>query len=99
MGASRRHRPRTIDIRGDFHGHVHDYACGDDRRWFEEHPGETVRHRAAHEHELCDPRRLPQCVPLVDIPAAGSEVRVEVRQVAPGLRTRGAYLVLPGAAA
>lgn len=98
MGASRRHRPRTIDIRGDFHGHVMDYACGDDRRWFEKHPGETVRHRAAHEHEFCDPRRLPQCVPLVDIPAgSAAEVRVEVRQVVPGLRTR-AYLVSPGPA-
>lgn len=104
MGASRRFRPRVIDIRSDFHGHILDYVCGDDRRWFEDNPGEPVRWRPAPEHEFCDPGRFPDCRPLFPTPEPlqgdKADLWVEVRYLVPGCRTRTPYIVIgPGVAA
>jgi hypothetical protein len=99
---SRRQRP--TDLRADLHSHVTAFVADDDRRWFEEHPDETVRHRPAVPHEWHDPDAAPNCVPLFHPPefleAVEPTLMVEVTLVAPGARRRSPYYVLaPGTAA
>lgn len=97
-----------IDLRADLHGHVVDFVSDQDRRWFDAHPGETVRHRPALPHEFCDPRHLSECRPVFDplpLPEGveatlmlpeGVEVTlmVEVRRLSSWARTRQPYLCL-----
>jgi hypothetical protein len=88
----------VLDFSADLHGHVIEYACDQDRRWFDEHPGETCYVRLAVEHELCDPRAAAQgrCVPAFTVPA-GARLVIKVTQVEPGFRLRrpGYFMVGP----
>ena len=83
---------RDVDLSGDLHGRVADFISDTDRRWFAEHPAERTYHRAALEHELCDPRHAPRCVPMAWPPEVPDgywvEPQMEVTQIAPGIRTR-----------
>jgi hypothetical protein len=64
-----------------------DFASEDDRLWFEDHPGESTRHRPAIPGELPGMRPLPA--------AEGMDVEryIEVTQVEPGFRLRRSYAV------
>jgi hypothetical protein len=107
VGASRRYRRRcttgrrvlaTIDVRGTVHGHAIDHITAADRAWFERHPGETVRSRPAADHEFCDPKAFPGCIPAFEVPPASLRLvpvlMVEVTKVTPWFRTRQPYWVL-----
>jgi hypothetical protein len=88
---------RRIDVRGTAHGHAIDAITAADRDWFDRHPGETARYRPAAAHEFCSPAAFPDCVPAFRPPAhrgAKAELRVEVRQLGPGVRFRRPYWVL-----
>jgi hypothetical protein len=84
--------PPTLDLRGDLHGHVVEFASDRDRVWFESNPNAHERHRPAIEHEFCDPRSAPDCVPLFDV-EPGEQIRVRVVSVRPGVRLRQPYLI------
>lgn len=58
--------------------------CADDRVWFEEHPGETERHREPHWAEGAE-LKLTGNAPDIAGEWAGEVV---VKQLAPGVRTR-----------
>ena len=96
MGASRRVRRGAQSRWPDVHARAASAMADGDRAWFEDHPGEPVRHRPARPHEFCRPDR-PGCVPafeIPDLPGTTVEVWVEVHQLAPGFRTRQPYLIL-----
>lgn len=69
------------DLRADFHGHVTDFVCDIDRRFFAEHPGVRTYRRPAVDHELCTPGG-----PCWDHAA----VSVIVTELQPGMRARRA---------
>lgn len=96
MGASRRARRGAQTRWSAVHARAASAMADGDRAWFEQHPDEPVRHRRARPHEFCRPDR-PGCVPafeVPDLPGTTVDVWVEVRQLAPGVRTRQAYLIL-----
>jgi hypothetical protein len=88
---------RDIDLRHDLHGRTADFISDTDRRWFAEHPGERSYQRDPLEHELCDPRQAPACVPVVSPPelpdGCHAVPRMEVTQLAPGIRARKLWWV------
>ena len=43
-----------IDLKADFHGHVIDYVCDQDRAFFAAHPEVQAFERPAFPHEFCD---------------------------------------------
>lgn len=53
-----------IDLRADYHGHVIDFVCDQDRRWLAEHPKGASFMRAAYPHEFCIPFGEGDCVRL-----------------------------------
>lgn len=79
---------RPIDRRADFHGHVLDWIGGEDRKWFERHPGETERVRLAEAHEWCDARVEGRCVALLPPTPTGHLLVVVVTYLAPGVRAK-----------
>lgn len=80
--------PVPIDRRADLHGHVLDFVGGEDRRWFEQNPGETELVRLAEDHEWCDPRIKDRCVDLLPPVPAGHQLVVFVRYIGPGVRCK-----------
>lgn len=96
--SAHRHPNEPIDVRGTIHGVAIDVISAADARWFEDNPGEMVRHRAARDHEFCDPACYPACIlafePPQPVRGVQAELRVQVRQIVPGVRFRMPYWVL-----
>lgn len=65
-----------------------DRASEDDRLYFEAHPGENVRYRAAFPGEFLG-------VGTTEPPCPGATLEVEVAQLRPGARTRSPWWALP----
>lgn len=84
--------PSPLDLRADHHGHFAEFVNDQDRRWFARHPLAVGYDRPAFEHEFCDPRHLPQCVPVFEVPA-GAVLHVHVRKHTAWARTRQPFLV------
>ena len=68
-----------------------DEAMAVDARWFGEHPGERFRYRPLLPGEVSDDALAEW---LDDLPAGG-ELLLEVEQLAPGIRVKRPYMVLP----
>jgi hypothetical protein len=81
----------NLDLRADLHGHALDWLNDQDRRWFREHPGATWYAREPCPHELCDPRFVPRCEPLLPSEYDDVQVMIQVEQIAPGVRVRSFY--------
>jgi hypothetical protein len=91
--------PHRSDRQRQLHEQASLKLADDDRGWFEQHPGESVRHRPAGRPEFCGPNQRG-CVLAFKVPAlpgTAVELWVEVRWLAPGFRTRPPVFVLdPG---
>jgi len=81
----------TVDLAADFHGHVIDYACDNDRRYFADHLAITRYVRAPIPHQMCANAPIGPCWSL-----AGRVI--EVIAIRPGVRIRRPLLIDEAAA-
>jgi hypothetical protein len=82
-----------LDLRHDLHGHAIEFACDQDRAWFESHPDESCYIREPVEHEWCISDADGRCVSVVD-PPPGATFLVEVFMIGPRVRARRPIFVV-----